>query len=270
MRDFCMKARTKFAAIALVAGLAVLSANAMAQRGQRAWKNQPPMSERAIVKPDTSQFGVKAILADGDTASALVQQARVEKLAEALSKCRTGEEFCKAALVAQRAFYKGRDNAHVFSLAEAIKTGKYDCRTLSAETWFDVAVRLGFDAKVVFVEDHLLLEVNGHCLEANRNEHYPSSQLARRHRVYLITADKKALMAIDYIDRGAEAWAAGDTASAIRYAKMAVECAPALPRPHENLSVYLEGVDLKASNEEHSTYLRLLPGMNATKLSASN
>ena len=267
-----MKARTKIAAIALVAGFTVLSVAAMAQsKCQRIWKSQPPMAERTIVKPDTSLFGVNVLMGKGDTSSALIQQARVGELAKALSNCRTGEEFCKAALVAQRAFYKGRD-ATFGSLEYAIRTGKYDCRTLSAETWFDVAVRLGFDAKVVFVEDHVLLEVNGHCLEANKNQQYPSSELSRRYKnlVYLKTADKKAIMAIEYVRMGAKAWNRSDTVNAIMYAKMAVECAPTLPEPHYNLSIYLENVNLNASKEEHNIYLRLLPGMPAAKISASN
>jgi len=256
-----MKATTKIMAFALVAGLAVCPAKALAQKKQGAWKGKLPLMERAMDRPDTSQFGVCTLLARGDTSTALVQQARVVELAKKLAWCRTGEEFCKAAIEAQRSFYKSKDRSYG-SLSNALKTGSYDCRTLSAETWFDVAVLLGLDAKVVFVEGHVFLEVAGHCLEANRNEQYPSSQLPRRHTiVYLKTSDKKALMAIDYVDRGAEAWAKGDTAGAIRYAKMAAECAPALPLPHENLSIYLEGVDLKASNEEHRIYLRLLPGM---------
>ena len=224
-------------ATALVAGLVVFGQPRQSRAGFG-----KPLSEKAFSSQDTGLFGVKkreCELGINSPEIAKYRAAVESRVNGKFSNAKGGKDF--AALVVSDAtrFY------HEFG------KGKFACQEGSA-FYFDIARGLGFDAKIVFVDKHVLLEVNGYCADPLKGEIYPAGELGRRYtNVYLKTSDYAVLMEMPYIARGEIAWDAGKPDSAMYWARMAAKAAPYVPEPHYNIWRYSPKNDSTARAEEN-------------------
>ena len=222
--------------VAIIATALVLSASAVLgqPRRQPGFANFKPASEKIISAFDSSLVGARNIMrvTGGDSPAAAEYAQFVESSLPFFKGKQTGREICETAMIGQ--VVADSVGGIDFTLAKAVESRTFDCENFVI-VMFDIARKLGKAPFVDFVDGHVILEIDGWCIEVDgasgRRRNYHASLLQTEYdTVYLRTS---SLGFFADLRLAAKCRADGDFAAALTHCNDAIHaCGRALPEPY--------------------------------------